>query len=677
MGEGFLSGLLSWLEVGDAGAASPALLEERYKALQRQVPLLYLIALTNCLGLQIATAGWLRLDFGVATVLSGGVILRLVHWLRTRNRSLPPEVIRRELAKTFWLAGLISLSFCIWGVSVYWSGSREVQTYVVLFGSLAAVGCAYGLSSFPAAARLPLLLLAMPLSVLLVFSPDPGRFAVGVSLGLVGLLLLRLLRVQNRGFSQLVESRAELAVERERSRQAEERALEEKGRAAAIAHTDHLTGLPNRRAFLAELEAQIEEAERTHTPFAIALVDLDGFKPINDTFGHATGDEVLREVGVRLRTAAGPGATIARMGGDEFALLLRECTTKAQAGRIGRAVCAALQWPFSVEGREFRLSGCCGFTLVCEGTGSQALIRGDTALYSAKQQGRGTAAGFSQQMEKFHRRRSAIETALRCSETKEQIELVYQPICDIGDGKVRSFEALARWHSPELGHVSPSEFIPIAEQTKAIAEISDRLLVRAVREALEWPEEIRLSFNLSAVQLCSLHSAQLILDSLRAEGFDPSRLKIEVTETAMLADFETARANLSRLKAADVQVVLDDFGAGHSAISYLREMPFDEVKIDGSLIAPIARSAAAQRLLKGVLDLCRSLGAHCTAEHVETTEQLDILRRLGCASAQGYLMAPPLSARHARLLARVGGAGIEGAAEAAGILARIAPKRAA
>jgi diguanylate cyclase (GGDEF)-like protein len=639
------------LEVGEAETeGGRALLQERYAALQRQIPWLYGIILANVLGLHLATRGGLDAFRHPATLLVVAALVRLAHWMKVRSRTLAPEAIRRELMKTLAIAGLFSFFFCLWALFLYGEGDTDQRNHVILFGSLAAIGCAYGLSSFPSAGRLPLLILAFPLALRLVVSAEPAHVGMGLSLILLTLVTMRLLGIHNRGFTQLVESRSEIEIERKRAQAAERSANEEKARVRKVADTDPLTGLANRRAFLAALEAAGAESRRGE--IAIALIDLDGFKPINDTFGHAAGDAVLVEVSARLKHSAGAKAFVARMGGDEFALLLR-CRGKGDAVRMAERVCAELQKTYRVDGREFRISGCCGVTVHRSGEADlpQALRRGDTALYSAKQDGRGKVALFSPQMEAGNRRRVAIERALREVSVQKSIELHYQPIFELGTMQLRSFEALARWRHPELGWISPAEFIPIAEQINVVEQLGEKLLAKAAAEAASWPEPVRLSFNLSAVQLCSLAAARKVLRIAEEHGLDPVRLQVEVTETALLADFEVARRNLRILREAGARIVLDDFGAGFASISYLREMNFDTIKLDGSLITSAAESEAALRLLKGVLGLCSSLGVPCVAEHLEDERQIALLRKLGCHYGQGYGLSLPLDAAAARQLA--------------------------
>jgi diguanylate cyclase (GGDEF)-like protein len=451
------------------------------------------------------------------------------------------------------------------------------------------------------------------------------------------------------------------------AQRAERLAKVEKAKAKLIADTDPLTGLANRRAFLRAIGRRAAGLARTRKGFALAVVDLDGFKPINDTFGHAAGDQVLQGIGSRLASAAGEGALIARTGGDEFALLLPRVQSMTGANSAGVAVCAALQEPFVVDGREFRISGCCGVTLLVpdDCNVEEALVRADTALYRAKEGGRSGVAVFTREMHEIHRRRTLIEKALRLPETLARIGLVFQPITDLATGELKALEALARWEDEALGCIPPDQFIPIAEQINVIEPISEALLARAAVEAASWASTVRLSFNVSAVQLCTAGSAGRLLAVLDRTGLDPTRLQVEVTETALLADFEIARENLQALREAGARIVLDDFGAGHASISYLREMQFDAVKLDGALIANLAESLRSRRLLKGVLDLCSALGLPSVAEHIETDDQLRLLRELGCREGQGYLLSPPLTSEAAAALAAPKLAMIDGGRAAA------------
>lgn len=621
-------------------------LRERHRALQRQVPLLYVIVLANVFGLQSVT-GDVFSTLYPANILILLVIVRLLHWATSRDLDLSESRLRAEFQRTLMLTALLSSLFGLWAILIFNETSAVHQNSVTLFVSLGAVGCAYGLSSFPAAARLPLLLAAIPFSIRLTLSSGPAHIAMGISLALVTLLILRLINVQNAGITELVRSRTLNEQEQQRAQAAEKAALEEREKAERLANTDVLTKLSNRRAFMAALA---EPASRRR---AVALVDLDGFKPINDTFGHATGDEVLVEVAQRLKEAAGAGAVVSRLGGDEFALLL-DCSEGPAALGRAEAICWTLHRPLLLRSRQFQISASCGVAMIdVDGyDASMALRQADTALYRSKQLGRGTAALYSAEMDAAANRRQAIEALLKDDTVQNTITLLYQPIMDLESGGLRGFEALARWTDPGIGVVGPSEFIPIAEQTNVIEALSSKLLHKAASEAREWPDTIMLSFNLSAAELCGYGAARRILHILSSERFDPRRLQIEVTETTMLTDFGTAGRELDQLRAAGVHVVLDDFGAGYASVSYLREMRFDGVKLDGDLLKFACENPLKLRLLKGILQLCKSLDLPCIAEQLETAEQLRLLQENGCSSGQGRLLSHPLPAAQARQFAR-------------------------
>jgi diguanylate cyclase (GGDEF)-like protein len=577
------------------------------------------------------------------------IVVRFVHWLRNSRASLPPASILRELKRTLLFAGLFSIGFAYAAIELFFETRGYVQQFVVLFAALTAVGCAYGLTSFPAAARLPLLLFALPFSATLALSSTTAHIAVGASLALLILLILRLVNLHNDRFVQLVWSRSEVENERERAQRAEREALAEKAWVRIVADTDPLTGLANRRAFIAELHARLD------TPavqaFGLVLIDLDGFKPINDTFGHAAGDAVLVEVAARLGLEAGGRALSARIGCDEFGVILSHSNEDALA-RAGELLCLKLGAPYHVEGREFRVSASAGLALLlpAECDVAQALSRADAALYAAKSKGRGATAVFTPEIADANQRRVAIERALMDKDIGDRIGLSFQPIFDLTTGQLRAFEALARWTDSELGLVAPSEFIPIAEQINLIETMSDALLARAAAEAAYWPDAVRLSFNLSAVQLRSPKSAGRLLGIVKKAGLDATRLQIEVTETAMLGDFATARLNLERLRGAGARILLDDFGSGYASISYLREMMFDAIKLDGALVRGAPESDVAVRLLRGVLALCASLRVPCVAEHIETEGQLALLREMGCRDGQGFALGMPMPAGEARIL---------------------------
>lgn len=627
-----------------------AMLRTRYNALKRQIPFIYAISLVNFVGFHFATSREWQASLWPGGLLIAFMLARLIYWLKREPRDLTPEALLARMQPMPFIAAMLSLAFGVWGLIVFENGRPEDLDYAILFGSLTALGCAYGLASFPNVARMPLIFLALPLAARLVFAGEIAPMGLGLCIILVICLILRLLGAHERGFVELMQTRSAIEVERTRALEAEQRALSEAARVQLVADTDDLTGLLNRRAFLEATEKGSIAFQGQ--VFAIAIIDLDNFKPINDVFGHEVGDRLLRRVGSRLATLLGEKDLLGRIGGDEFAIMAR-CADVEGAQEFGHAIATRLLPPFVEDGREFRLSAGCGISLLGKGDDALAvtMMQADTALQAAKQRGRGEISVFHPALEEARKRRSDIANALKAPGAREQIDMVFQPVYELSTMRLLSFEALARWDHAELGEVSPAEFVPIAEHLNLIEDINDVLLHKAMKVAREWPELVRLSVNLSAAQLCSPGLARRLIDRLQDTGLSPMRLGVEVTETALLIDFDTVRSNLAMLKAEGVRIILDDFGAGFASIAYLREIHFDTIKLDGSLIAPIVDSMTSRRLLEGVLQLCSALGTPCVAEHIETAEQLFLLRKLECPNGQGYHLSPPLAANEARTLA--------------------------
>ena len=633
------------MSVGEIETAhGQALVEERYRALRQHVPIIYLLAVVNLCGLQLTTGESLSFGWNLPTVLITCALVRSLQWRRSDHDSAPAVMLVR-LKQTFWLALVLCVSVSLWSLHLLNVVDADARIAVILFGGLTAVGVAYGLSSLPSAACVPLIVLALPLATAASMSRDMHLVGAAVSLAVMAALILRLLSLQNRQFVNVVRSRATADRQQLLAEQA-------RNEAQVAATTDFLTQLPNRRAFVTALETAISQGQADPC-FAVAVLDLDRFKAVNDTFGHGSGDELLQTVAQRLLSAVDTDAFVARLGGDEFGLLLPGVGSPEDAQRIGEGILAEVNQPAFISGRQLAVVATCGLAVAEAGealTASKALFDADVALYEAKARSHDHLAIFQPHMEAPRRRRMAIERALRSPGVREDISIVFQPIVDLENGRIVANEALARWRHDELGEVSPAEFVPAAEGLELIGGISDHLFAGAVAEAASWHPSIRLSFNLSAVQLCSGGMADRILRTLAEQQVAGDRLQVEVTETALLADFGTARRNLETLRTAGAAIVLDDFGAGYASIGYLREIQFDQIKLDGALMAAAGESAMGERLLGAVIDLCRGLGVATIAEHVESEQQLKLLLKLGCKYGQGFWLHPPLPARQVQML---------------------------
>jgi diguanylate cyclase (GGDEF)-like protein len=420
--------------------------------------------------------------------------------------------------------------------------------------------------------------------------------------------------------------------------------------AQAAALRDPLTSLSNRTALLAELTRLIEGPERH--PIALALLDLDDFKDVNDTHGHETGDAVLREVARRLRDVAPPGAMVARLGGDEFAV----CTTRTTTSALAGALVAALDEPVALGTRLFTVSASIGVVVADAGDAGPtvALSHVDVAMYEAKAL-KNPQRSAVVVLDGQARAQAAARVQLRDDVSRpdlSQFRMVYEPMVDLADGTVAGAEALLRWRHPVLGEISPTVFIPLAEQVGAIHLLGEHALRTAAAAFAEWLAaaeaagkplgKASVGVNLSPRQLGRPGLVDLVREVLHQHRLSPYRLVLEITEEALLDDWETAVEVIRELRALGVAVAVDDFGTGYSSLRYLRRFDTSTVKIDREFIQAVADEPRTRALVASVLDMARSLDLHTVAEGIETLDQLAVLRALGCAYAQGYLFDKPM-----------------------------------
>ena len=453
--------------------------------------------------------------------------------------------------------------------------------------------------------------------------------------------------------------------------QAAHRATEEaQKRADELARYDPLTGLANRRVFLDDLRAAIEARGQGSGVFAVFVLDLDRFKPVNDAHGHATGDQVLCEVAERLRLCLGEEGLVARLGGDEFAALVRIAGPSGEMTdgmiRLANQILCAVAEPIAVDEMAIEVGVSIGASVYpMDGDDPETLIQNaDLAMYRAKRDGRATFQFFEAEMEREVKARAALEADLRRAIANEEIRPYYQPIVALGDGRLTGFEILARWLHPDGAVVPPDAFIPLAEETGLIAEMTFTLLRRACRDSADWPAGIGLSLNVSPVQLKDPHLATRLLAILSACRFPPDRLEIEITETALIEDLATAKSVLSALQGLGIRIVLDDFGTGYSSLCHLREFSLDKIKIDRSFVQSLMRNPDSEKILTAILGLGTSLGLPTTAEGIE---DIDTVRRMaanGCELGQGYYFAEAMPAPEARAYAQRAAGALSEAREA-------------
>ena len=409
---------------------------------------------------------------------------------------------------------------------------------------------------------------------------------------------------------------------------------------ANLAHYDALTDLPNRALFREQVERELLRARRGEQ-FALLYVDIDEFKGINDSLGHHVGDELLKVVAARLRSCIRETDLVARLGGDEFAVIQTNIGNVADVVQFATRIHEAIRQPYHCLGHQLSADASIGVALAPrDGTDLDQLIKNaDLAMYGAKANGRRTYRFFEPAMDARAKARLTLQQDLRQAVVDGGFEIHYQPVVDLRDGEVTSCEALLRWRHPERGMISPAEFIPVAEDTGLIVELGEWVLRTACTEAAGWPDHVRLAVNVSPVQLKCPTLALKIATALAASGLPASRLELEITEAVLIRDEDTALSILHQLRDIGVRIALDDFGTGYSSLSYLKRFPFDKIKIDRCFISDIAEIDGSAAIVQAVVNIAASLNMTTTAEGVETQEQRDKLRALGCTEMQGYLFS--------------------------------------
>ena len=419
-----------------------------------------------------------------------------------------------------------------------------------------------------------------------------------------------------------------------------------------LAFHDALTGLPNRRQFDEHLRAAVDALPRAGGSHAVLLLDLNGFKRVNDVFGHGVGDEVLIRVSGRLAQSVREGDLVARFGGDEFAVLTCHIAGPEAATGLALRIIESLGPSISAGGSDHAIGAAIGIALAPQdGHDPVELLRkADIALYRAKGQGRSALRFFEPEMDAQVRERDSIERALRAAIGAGEVQPYYQPLIDLKTGRIRGFEALARWTGPNLSVIGPDRFIPIAEDSGLIGPLTDTMLERACTEAQGWDADLELAFNVSPVLLRDTAFSLRVLAILARTGFSPTRLELEITESALVRDLEAAKATLGGLRSSGVRIALDDFGTGYSSLYHLRNFKVDRLKIDRSFVESMAREKDSAAIVRALIGLGEGLGLEVTAEGVETLEQQQLLIEQGCGQAQGFLYSEALSAEQTSLL---------------------------
>lgn len=629
--------LWNWLTLTNQ---HPELILAQFKELKRQVPLLYALLMVNAIAVAYTHYN-LAPDYLTIWLLWPLVTIcciRIFTWLRLSMDGITPTRALAQLRHTVLLSGLLAGGFIAWSLALDNYGGDMERGHVALFIAITVIGCIFCLINLPQAALLVMSVVTVPYIVYYISIDQNVFHAIALNIFLVSLVLVQVLLNGYSAFRDVIFSRMALTEKQKET----ERLSEENAR---LAHTDALTGLPNRRHFFSRLEATLETASADKEAFTIGVIDLDRFKAVNDTYGHHYGDLLLHHVGTRLSEFAAkePGLEISRLGGDEFGLIVRDHQNRLLA--LGNAINDLVSAPYSIEGIQVAIGCSIGLASFPDAgrTAHELFDRSDYALYNSKTESRGQTTLYSSQHEQQIRSDRAIESALQAADLEQEFEVFLQPIFDLQHGEISGYEALARWTSPHLGVVPPDQFIPLAERSGLMRQLTQSLFNKALESIAFLPPKHTLSFNLSAHDITCSETVMMLLGAIARMKVAPSRIVFEITETSVMNSYEIAEQSIRLLRGAGTMIALDDFGTGYSSLGYLHRLPIDRVKIDKSFIAEKG-TKSSWKVITSIIALCRSMAIDCVVEGIETEAQKQSLKNLGCRYLQGHLIAQPMRA---------------------------------
>ncbi len=615
----------------------PELALAQWRALSRQVPLMYAMLVANTI-----IVAWTHYDVApveltlyTPALLTALSVIRTVMWWRSRRRTVTATKAKSNLRAMIWIGAALALGFTAWSFALFPYGDAYLQSQVAFYMGITTIGCMFCLMHVRAAALAVGICVLGPFTAFFATSGQETLIAISINMVLAVAVLLIILLGNNRAFADLVASRNAMA-----QRQSEtQRLFDENHR---LANMDGMTGLPNRRSFDRRLSQALQEAEASGRGIAVARLDLDRFKSINEIFGQLAGDRVLIEAARRIDALRRPDTFVARLESNTFGLILQGPVDEATMAHAGEVLCGAMRLSFDQPEGVIRLSASAGFAASRPNDTADSLFdRADYATSVAKREARGKAVVFSERHASEISQVRRMEHLLHTADLDNEIYVLLQPQFDVSLGETTGFEVLARWCSPVLGEVSPGDFIPMAERTGQINKITQIVLRKALAASAELPRAIRLSVNLSANDIGSTTAIEQIV-AIFGQNRGPSRIDFEITETAVMRDLKQANQSLLVLLGLGARIALDDFGTGHSSLTHVQKLPLHRIKIDRSFVAEVTNDPASRAIVKTMIDLCRNLGISCVFEGIETEEQLQALVALGGTVMQGYLFGRPM-----------------------------------
>lgn len=611
----------------------------RFTAMSRMMPLMYGIIFINMLLMAVshfkAAPVWATVYVPVA--FSAIILYRNFKHMRTNIDDLSDDEVAKRLRETVRLSTPLGLLFTAWSTVFYGYGDQLQQAQAMFFTGVTVCAITLSLIHLRQAAVLLILSVVIPICTFWLMQNNIVYTTVAINTILVAGILFIVVEVHHKELLHMVDQQKRLRANHD---QFERMSVAYEG----LANTDSLTELPNRRALLTRLSDKIAHCEKEGKSFYFGVLDLDGFKAVNDVHGHVAGDELLMQVADRISHVLIEKSYLARLGGDEFAIIFPTAMSGSDVTRMAARVCLLLNEPFILQEGTAKVGatiGLAAFPDVGE-TAHTLYERADYALRYGKVHSPGHAVPFNSEHEEAIRSNSRIEHALKKADLEAELSMVFQPVLNLKDRSVLGFEALARWNSPQLGSVPPDQFIKVAEQCGMINQMTRILFQKTLDAANEWPDCVHISFNLSPISLSSMKATMALVSILERSRFSPSRLVFEITETAIMQNYDATIKSLDVLHNLGVRIALDDFGTGFSSLSHLQELPIDWVKIDRIFAQRMHADEKSDGILGAIANLCQNLGLHCVLEGVESEREATKANQLGIDLAQGYYFSRPM-----------------------------------
>ncbi|MBL1421512.1 MAG: EAL domain-containing protein [Alphaproteobacteria bacterium] len=639
---------ISHFKIKDLGCENQVTLNrERHEVMTRQAPLMYAAFIINMIALLYPH--WDNVPHILSLLIPGIFVTVFIHhgFMEYNNikRHKSDEQIAQKLYSSMWESSAFAIALLVWSYLLFSYEIPMLQIQIMIFLYMTLTVFAFFLMYVLPTVVLVSVIILVPSTIYLVMTGDVVFSALSLNTMFIALTVIFLLFNQYEILTNLINQKLKLTRQKQSLVEQATKLEIMNDQNLQLANIDTLTALPNRRSFFAQLEQLTSKnTGRPTQKLVVGLMDLDGFKRINDVFGHPAGDALLVKTSQRLQDILGTDINISRLGGDEFGIIITNSCQIDDIQNIGQSICDAMRQVFHLKEGSVQIAATIGFVEYPQMAPTSQLLfeRADYALCYSKQHSKGQAVIFSTEHETIIRNISNIEHQLRETDLEQELSIVFQPIIDVQTNKTSGFEALARWENPTLGQVSPDVFIGAAEQMGIIGKLTIILLRKALKAASQWPDDLYMSFNLSIYDLSSPQTVLGLISIVEKSDFPSHRIVFEITETAVMNDFKQANEALNLLKLQGAQIALDDFGTGYSSLSYVQRMPLDRLKIDRSFITDIASDKHTRNIVQTIIDLCNNLNLDCIIEGVEEPEQLSILKQMGCRYVQGYYFSKPL-----------------------------------